>query len=47
MGLLLITAGLLELIRMWRRSAPLIPPALVPLSAFALALIAIPVAAAS
>jgi membrane protein CcdC involved in cytochrome C biogenesis len=47
MGLLLIAAGLLELIRLWRRSAPVIPPALVPLSGFALALIAIPVAAAS
>jgi hypothetical protein len=47
MGLLLIAGGALELLRLWRRSAPLIPLAVLPLSAFALALIAIPVAAAS
>jgi hypothetical protein len=47
MGLLLIAAGLLELNRLWRRTTPLIPLALVPLCGFALALIAIPVAAAS
>ena len=33
--------------RLWRRRAPLIPLAALPLTAFALALIAIPVAAAS
>ena len=47
MGLLLITGGTLELLRLWRRRAPLIPLAVLPLTAFALALIAIPVAAAS
>jgi hypothetical protein len=47
MGALLVAAGVLELIRVWRRRAPLIPLALVPLAGFALALIAIPVAAAS
>jgi hypothetical protein len=47
MGVLLITAGALELIRMGRRRAPLIPLAVLPLTAFSLALIAIPVAAAS
>ena len=43
MGALLIAAGVLER----RRRPSLMPPALLPLSAFALALIAIPVAAAS
>ena len=47
MGALLITAGALEFVRITRRRSPLIPIALVPLTAFALALIAIPVAAAS
>jgi membrane protein CcdC involved in cytochrome C biogenesis len=47
MGLLLIVGGLLEFVRLGRRRAPLIPLAVFPLSAFALALIAIPVAAAS
>jgi hypothetical protein len=47
MGLLLIAGGSLELVRVARRRAPLIPLAVLPLSAFALALIAIPVAAAS
>lgn len=47
MGLLLLTAGLLEVIRVRRRRSPLIPLTLLPLSGFALALIAIPVAAAS
>ena len=47
MGLLLCAGGLLELVRVrWRRVAA-IPLGLVPLSAFAVALIAIPVAAAS
>jgi hypothetical protein len=47
MGMLLITAGLLDLVRIRRRRASLIPLALFPLAGFALALIAIPVAAAS
>jgi hypothetical protein len=47
MGALLIVAGILELVRWRRRRAPLVPLALVPLVGFALALIAIPVAAAS
>jgi hypothetical protein len=47
MGSLLITGGLLELIRLQRRRRPAIPLALLPLTGFALALIAIPVAAAS
>lgn len=47
MGLLLIIGGLLELLRLWRRRAPLISLALLPLAGFALAVIAIPVAAAS
>ncbi len=47
MGLLLITGGLLELIRLERRRRPAIPLAVVPLTGFALALIAIPVAAAT
>jgi len=47
MGTLLISGGALELIRLARRRAPLIPVALLPLTGFALALIAIPVAAAS
>jgi hypothetical protein len=47
MGLLLIAGGLLELVRVrWRRLAA-IPLGLLPLCGFALALIAIPVAAAS
>jgi uncharacterized membrane protein YgdD (TMEM256/DUF423 family) len=47
MGLCLIAGGLLEFVRLGARRAPAISPALVPLSGFALALIAIPVAAAS
>ncbi len=47
MGVLLIAAGSIELLRLRRRRAPLISPALLPLAGFALALIAIPVAAAS
>jgi membrane protein CcdC involved in cytochrome C biogenesis len=47
MGLLLISGGLLELIRLQRRRRPAIPIAVVPLTGFALALIAIPVAAAT
>jgi hypothetical protein len=47
MGALLIVAGILELVRLRRRRAPLVPIALLPLAGFALALLAIPVAAAS
>jgi hypothetical protein len=47
MGLLLIAGGALDLVRVRLRRAPAIPLALVPLAGFALALIAIPVAAAS
>jgi hypothetical protein len=47
MGSLLIAAGTFELVRLRRRRAPLIPLALLPLAGFALALIGIPVAAAS
>jgi hypothetical protein len=47
MGALLIAAGILELVRAARRRPSPIPLALLPLTAFALALIAIPVAAAS
>jgi hypothetical protein len=47
MGALLIAGGVLELVRLRLRRTPPIPPALVPLTGFALALIAIPVAAAS
>lgn len=47
MGLLLIAGGVLELIRIWRGRTPLVPLGLVPLAGFALAVIAIPVAAAS
>ena len=47
MGTLLILAGSLELVRVRRRRAPLIPLAVLPLTGFALALIAIPVSAAS
>lgn len=47
MGLLLLAAGVLEIIRVVRRRDPVIPLALLPLAGFALALIAIPVAAAS
>jgi hypothetical protein len=47
MGLFLIAGGLLEFVRLGFRRAPLVPLALLPLSGFALALIAIPVAAAS
>jgi hypothetical protein len=47
MGALLIAAGVLELARVLRRRPSRMPLALLPLSAFALALIAIPVAAAS
>jgi hypothetical protein len=47
MGALLIVAGILELVRVRRRRSSLMPLALLPLTSFALALIAIPVAAAS
>ena len=47
MGLLLIAGGTLDLARVRLRAAPAIPLALLPLAGFALALIAIPVAAAS
>jgi hypothetical protein len=47
MGALLIAAGIIELVRALRRRASLVPLAVVPLTGFALALIAIPVAAAS
>lgn len=47
MGSLLIAGGLLELFRVRSRRTQLVPLALFPLSGFALALIAIPVAAAS
>jgi hypothetical protein len=47
MGILLIAAGLLDLVRVLSRRASAIPLALLPLTGFALALIAIPVAAAS
>ena len=47
MGILLIAAGILDLVRVLRRRPSLIPLALLPLTGFALALIAIPVAAAS
>jgi hypothetical protein len=47
MGGLLIAAGVLELVRVRRHRAPLMPLAVLPLTGFALALIAIPVAAAS
>jgi hypothetical protein len=47
MGTLLITGGALDLVRIQRRRHPAFPLALVPLSGFALALIAIPVAAAT
>jgi hypothetical protein len=48
MGTLLITGGMLELIRLQRhRPRPAIPLAVLPLTSFALALIAIPVAAAT
>ncbi len=47
LGLLLLAAGVLEVIRVLRRREPMIPLALLPLTGFALALIAIPVAAAS
>ena len=47
MGGLLIVAGILELVRVRRRRSSLMPLALLPLTGFALALIAIPVAAAS
>jgi hypothetical protein len=47
MGVLLIAGGLLDLVRVVLRRAAAIPLALLPLSGFAVALIAIPVAAAS
>jgi hypothetical protein len=47
MGLLLMAAGMLELARLARGRAPVVPLSLVPLTGFALVLIAIPVAAAS
>jgi hypothetical protein len=47
MGALLIAGGVLELARLRLRRSPLIPVALLPLTGFAVVLIAIPVAAAS
>lgn len=47
MGLLLLAAGVLEVIRLGLRRSSLAPLALLPLTGFAMALIAIPVAAAS
>jgi hypothetical protein len=47
MGVLLLLAGLLEVIHLGLRRSPLIPLALLPLTGFAMALITIPVAAAS
>ena len=47
MGALLIAAGILELVRVVRRRSSPTPLAVLPLTGFALALIAIPVAAAS
>lgn len=47
MGILLIAGGLIDLIRVRRHRPSLVPLAILPLAAFALALIAIPVAAAS
>jgi hypothetical protein len=47
MGILLTVAGVLDFIRVARRQTFLIPLAVLPLAGFALALIAIPVAAAS
>jgi hypothetical protein len=47
MGTMLMVAGLLELVRVRRRRAPAMPLALLPLTVFAVSLIAIPVAAAS
>jgi hypothetical protein len=47
MGILLILAGALELVRVRLHRSPVVPLAIVPLAGFALALIAIPVAAAS
>jgi hypothetical protein len=47
MGILLIAAGIFDFVRVRRRRPSLIPLALLPLTGFALALIAIPVAAAS
>jgi hypothetical protein len=47
MGSLLITGGVLELIRLQRRRASAFPLAVLPLTGFGLALIAIPVAAAT
>ena len=47
MGILLIAAGVFDLVRVRLHRSPVIPLALVPLAGFALALIAIPVAAAS
>ena len=47
LGLLLIAGGLIDLIRVRRHRPSLIPLAILPLAGFALALIAIPVAAAS
>jgi hypothetical protein len=47
MGALLIAAGALELVRVLRRRPSLVPLAVLPLTGFALALVGIPVAAAS
>ena len=47
MGILLIVAGVVDLVRVRLRRPSLIPLTLVPLTAFAFLLIAIPVAAAS
>jgi hypothetical protein len=47
MGALLISGGLLELVRLQRPRAPRIPLAALPLAGFALALIAIPISQAT
>ena len=47
MGALVIAGGLILVFRVHRRRPSLVPLAVLPLAAFALALIAIPVAAAS
>jgi hypothetical protein len=47
MGLLLISGGALELVRLASRRRPTVRPALVPLVGFAIVLLAIPVTAAS
>lgn len=47
LGILLLAAGTLELVSLGLRRAPAVPLGLLPLAGFAVALIAIPVAAAS